>query len=157
MSEETKTVFLLYATHSLLYSSYGNKARKQEKQTMKDSFSKFFTFIASEGLVSQFIDKLQQEAVAQKMTIQPFIVAIGTGPNNNVGTFLLCFDSYKYKINDVDLVIEAFLKMYMLFNLKFPSETKNLLEFLTTLLFQFKYDLSSKCKSLIHLFQNYKE
>jgi len=157
MSDATKTVFLLYATHAFLYSSYGNKARKQEKQSAKDSFSQIISFIGSEGLISQYIENLKQEALVKKMSIQPFIVAIGTGPNNVVGTFLLCFDSHIYKIDDVDTVLEVLLKMYMLFNLNFPIAVKNLLEFLTTFLFKFKYDLSPKAKSLFHSVQNCKE
>lgn len=155
MSKESKKLFLLFATHSMLYTSYGNKSKKQEKLSAKDAFEKIVVIVSSEGLISQYLEKLHQDAENAKIPVQPHIIAIGTGLVDVAGIFFLCFDSHKYRINDIDSVLEVFLKMHMLFNLKFPLETKNLLEFLTSLLFQYKYDLSAKCKTLMHLFENH--
>lgn len=157
MSEASKMFTLIYATHGLLYSSYGNKTKKHEKNSIKSSFNYIMSFLENESLVGSFIEQQRDNCIRNKCTLQPFIIAIGTGLEslNSDSTFLLCFDNFKYKINDPDKIFEVYLKVFMLFELKFEISTKNVLEFYTTLLFNYPYDLTPKTKSLVDLVKNY--
>lgn len=147
-----KILALIYGTHGYLYSGTSTNRTAQNKrprETIKQSFSNIFPLIENEALVSNFVSNFQEDAKKNRDTVQPYIICFGTNIQMVMDNFLLIFDQYRYKFNSMAKAIEILLKIYMLFDLKFPKSNKNILEFLTGFLFDQKYQFSTKTKALI--------
>jgi len=112
------------------------------------------SIIKSEGLVTMHLADVKEKAKARKQSIQPFIVCFGNDIEDISDEILLIFDDVKYKFSDINKALEVFLKLFTVFNLKYPPTCKNVYEFLSLTLLNPNLKLGSKGQSLLNIIEN---
>lgn len=157
MKPSAESLTILLALHGQLYSRGSIKSEVTEKaarDTIEDSFSQMVSIIKGEELVTMHLADVRNKAKARKLAVQPFLLCFGEDIESISDEILLIFDDIKYKFSDIDKALEVLLKLFILFNLKYPPTCKNVYEFLSCVLLNQKFILNSKCQSLLNMIEN---
>lgn len=119
---DQKNLYVIYLLHFLIppVSRTMLENPNSSKQTclkfsIKDSQNSMFVFGASVLECQAKIEKIK----LLKLPIQPFIIVLGTLQDPK--SFIIYFDDVRFKFNCILQAVDACFKIFMLFNLQYPS------------------------------------
>ncbi|KAL7027232.1 hypothetical protein ACKWTF_005371 [Chironomus riparius] len=145
MSEESKSITVLYGLHGFLYS----RSNTHIRETIEDSFEQMISIIPSEGSLKIKLQSLREKIQLKKQTLQPVIFCIGDDIESIINNrFMLIFDDFMYTFTDFCTTFKTYLQMFVVFNLCYPACSKNVHEFIASNLLDQKCELAPKCRSL---------
>jgi len=138
---------LIHCLHALLPPTVFRTSinSKKKKSTIKDSQRTFC-------VIFEDIKELEEYVKDDKIQVQPFIFIIGDDIFN-IREFYIYFDNIIYKLHTLLKCIDVCFKIFIVFNMQYPVDCRNVWVFIQHFFFEIKtkFDIhNSKIKSLIH-------
>lgn len=87
-----------------------------------------------ETQVNELIEQKKTTALAEKKTVQPYMIFVGTP--EKCSSFYVVVDDYKYKVVDAFTALKLNLQIFFVWNLKYPKSCENTWIFIQKSIFE---------------------
>ncbi|XP_076664953.1 uncharacterized protein LOC143367213 [Andrena cerasifolii] len=156
LKDDTKVVIsLLLIAH--LYppkqmKKLNKKAFKPSIGVSKDSIIKFATI---PGDVTRIQKEVQERASTSKLTIQPYILIVGS--IENIEDIYICMDEVLYKVSEAIQGIDICFKIFHVFQLVYPFASEHIWLLIQKGIYQFDTPFDKDIVSIQHVLHKLKE
>ncbi|XP_044598831.1 uncharacterized protein LOC123275022 [Cotesia glomerata] len=115
--------------------SPSQKVTKDSKDLSQvDLTNDFLSIVKIETQVQEIIDKKKSTALAEKKTVQPYMLFVGTP--EKCTSFYVVVDNYKYKVVDAFTALKLNFQIFFVWNLQFPKSRNNTWVFIQKSIFE---------------------
>lgn len=115
------------------------KQKKLIKYSIKDSQDKFIIHIKSAQFVNTEVDKIEENCMEAKTTLQPLIIVVGCDMIS-LTDFYVYYRPVMYKFQSFLKALDCLFKIYQVFHLAYPKEN----ELTMTFIQQYFYEIYLK-------------
>lgn len=133
------TIFLVfYSLPLLLRENFVFQGPKRWRPTLYMSRTAYITIIPTEATIAETIEKKRTNALARKVTVQPFILAIGS--IQSINKYFVVFDDLLLPCSKPVEAFDIHFKLHDCFNLQYAGECGGVLYFIQKFFFALEYD-----------------
>ncbi|KAH0551965.1 uncharacterized protein LOC123270748 [Cotesia glomerata] len=108
--------------------------KDSEDLSQVDLTNDFLSIVKIETQVQEIIDKKKSTALAEKKTVQPYMLFVGTP--EKCTSFYVVVDNYKYKVVDAFAALKLNFQIFFVWNLQFPKSCNNTWVFIQKSIFE---------------------